>query len=155
MMVRHAGDPRPNNDNLKANAVADETIAKALRDANVPVNGLMVKSVGGVVVVRGSGDKAAVDQVLQRLNVTRVANLVTGHAYDDEAIRRQAERQLAGTRALDGCTLHVSCNQGVLLVTGTVQSALQIDAAREVLRTLDGVRQLKIELGTAIASAVR
>jgi osmotically-inducible protein OsmY len=152
MVGRHAADEQQQK-RIKAEMSTDASITKALRDANVPVDGLIVRSVSGVVVVRGSGDKAAVQQVLSKLNVPRVANLVAGYSGDDEAIRRAAERQLANTRALDGSMLHVSCEKGVVRVTGTVQTDLQADVARSVLRGVDGVQQVKIELATAVASA--
>jgi osmotically-inducible protein OsmY len=154
MVSRHATDLQQPHAKVRADVAADESIVRALQDAKVPVNDLVVKSVGGVVVVRGSGDKAAVQEVLTKLNVQRVANLVVGYSGDDEAIRRNAERQLTSTRALDGCSLHVSCLNGVVRVTGTVQSDLQADVARSVLRGLEGARQVKVELATTVASAV-
>src|SRR5207244_9597120 len=60
--------------------------------------------------------------------------------------RREAERQIASTRALDGCNIRVTCYKGVLRVSGSVQSELQVDAARNVLRGIEGVRSLKLEL---------
>ena len=152
MVGRHANDVKPVK-NIHADVVADETIVKALRDAKVPVTDLMVRNVGGIVVVRGNGDKAAVEKVLSQLNVARAANLVIGYTGDDEAIRRDAERQLTSTRALDGCSLKVSCEKGVLRVTGTVQRDLQIDAARQVLRGVTGAQQVKVELAQAAIPA--
>lgn len=156
MVGRHSNDIQKQTTKVRADMATDQfdqSIVRALQDANVPVNGLLVRSVGGVVVVRGNGDKAAVQQVMNKLNVQRVANLVTGYSGDDEAIRRDAERQLASTRALDGAMLHISCAQGTVKVTGTVQNELQADVARSILRGVNGVRSVKIELATAIASA--
>jgi osmotically-inducible protein OsmY len=152
MIGRHVNDANVQN-TMRADVASDQLIVKALQDAKVPVNGLLVRSSGGVVVVRGNGDKVAVQEVLDRLNVPRVANLVVGYAGDDELIRRDAERQLTSTRALDGAQLHVSCLKGVVKVTGTVQSDLQADVARSVLRGLNGAQQIKVELATPIASA--
>lgn len=149
MISRHANDARVEG-RARASVVADAEIVKALQDANVPVDGLVVGNVGGVVIVRGNGDKAAVQQVLQRLNLPRVANLVVpGYKPDDESIRREAERKLASTRALDGCVLRVSCERGVLRVSGTVQSELQIDVARSTLRGVAGAQEVKVELSPA------
>ena len=146
MVVRH-GDNPAQSQKVRANAMGDEQIVQALQDAKVNVDGLLVRSVGGVVVVRGNGDKAAVENVLKTLNVQRVANLVSpAYKGDDEAIRREAERQLASTRALDGCQLRVSCERGIIRVTGTVQREIQADAARQVLRGIPGAREVKIEL---------
>ena len=150
MIGRHATDVEKQN-KVRADMVTDQTVVKALEDAKIPVNGLFVRSVGGVVVVRGSGDKVAVQQVIDKLNLPRVANLVVGYSGDDESIRRDAERQLASTRALDGSRLHVSCVKGIVRVTGTVQSDLQADVARDILRGLDGAQQVKVELATPVA----
>src|SRR5512141_2202318 len=110
MIGRHpATDVKPTSKRIRADINVEEAVSKALKDANVPVSGLMVRSSGGVVIVRGSGDSAAVQQVIDKLGVPRVANLVIGYTGDDNAIRREAERQLASSRALDGCTLKVSC----------------------------------------------
>lgn len=154
MIVRHGGNPVQTQQKVRASALGDDQIVRAIQDANVPVDGLLVKSVGGVVVVRGNGDKAAVENVLKGLNVQRVANLVTpAYKGDDEAIRRQAERQLAGTRALDGCQLKVSCERGVIRVSGTVQREIQADAARQALRGIQGVTDVKVDLVPRAAGA--
>src|SRR5438093_9685885 len=68
------------------------------------------------------------------------AAIVVVNTTDDDAIRREAEQQIANTRALDGCNLRVTCYKGVLRVSGIVQSELQVDAARNVLRGIEGVR---------------
>ena len=67
-------------------------------------------------------------------------------AFDDEAIRRAAERQLAQARSLDGCTLKVSCLHGVIRVSGTIQNELQQDVARNVLRGVEGAHEVQVEL---------
>jgi osmotically-inducible protein OsmY len=130
--------------------VLDGTIERAIRDSNVAITDLSVRNAGGIVILRGIADpssaQVAVD-VVKRLGISRVANLIaTPAAINDDAIRREAERQLAGTTALDGCTLHVNCEKGVLTVTGTVQHDLQRDAARVALRRIPGVREVKVDL---------
>lgn len=152
MIGRHGNDVRQSQ-KVRADIVPDQTIVQALQDAKVPVNDLVVRNVGGITVVRGSGDKAAVQAVLAKLNVARVANMVVGYTGDDDAIRREAERQLVSTRALDGCSLKVSCDRGVIRVTGTVQNDRQIDAAREALRAVAGAQSVKVELAQAIIPA--
>jgi osmotically-inducible protein OsmY len=132
--------------------LSDNTITEALQKANLPIAELSVKSVGGIVVLRGSGDsvtatKAA--EVVRGLGAARVANLIAPSAIaDDEAIRRDAERHLASSRSLDGCTLKVSCANGVIRVSGVVQQELQKDAARNLLRGVVGVRQVHLDLTT-------
>jgi Predicted periplasmic or secreted lipoprotein len=126
------------------------TVETAILRENLPISGLSVRSVGPIVILRGNGtpeSASRAESVAKGLGCTRVANLIQNTvATDDEGIRRQAERQLANSRALDGCTLRVSCQNGVVHVTGNVQSELQKDAARLVLRNLDGVKDVKIDL---------
>jgi osmotically-inducible protein OsmY len=137
--------------------LSDNAITEALQKANLPIAELSVKSVGGIVVLRGSSDpttatKAA--EVVRSLGAVRVANLISPtSARDDEEIRRDAERHLASSRSLDGCSLRVSCANGVIRVSGTVQQELQKDAARNLLRRVPGVRQIQIDLTTQVAVA--
>src|ERR1700753_1047505 len=137
-MLRNTAGIDHHNKPLRADAaggrtdVSDAAILQALKDANLSIDNLEVHNVGGIVVMRGNAPTSrsarAVD-VIKHLGFTRVANLVIPAApFDDEHIRQDAERQLAGTRALDGCSLSVSCNQGLLRVGGTVQNELQKDA---------------------------
>lgn len=125
------------------------TVETAIQKENLPIQGLSVRSVGPIVILRGNGDAAAAakaETVAKSLGCTRVANLIKAEAgTDDENIRREAERQLANTRALDGCTLRVSCQNGVLSVQGKVQSELQKDTARMVLKGI-GAKEIRIDL---------
>ena len=128
---------------------SEDTITRALRDNNVAVSDLAVRSVGGIVILRGSGNTESAQHalaVVKSLGVTRVANLINTTTVDDEVIRRDAERQLAGAASLDGCKLTVHCEKGVLSVTGTVQSELQKDVARSVLRQVRGAREVRVDL---------
>lgn len=129
---------------------SDDAIATAIRDAKLPVNGLSVRSAGDIVILRGSGDATAAAEaanIARGLGATRVANLIRPVlASDDEAIRREAERQLTMTRALDGSKLRVSCRDGVLRVDGTVAHELQIDVARSIARGVRGARDVQVQL---------
>lgn len=131
-------------------AIDDQAIEKAIRDTNLPVADLSVHSVGGIVILRGSGDSASAEHavsVVKSLGPQRVANLITPTvAIDDQAIAREAERQLATSNSLEGCQLHVHCEKGVLSVTGTVHHELQKDAARSVLRAVRGAREVHLDL---------
>lgn len=152
MYVRHAGD-KSSHARVRAEVVApqltDAQIAAALRRANVPLEGLTVQNVDGIVLLRGNADAAAAKKAVAAINdlgFTRVANLVRAETFDDDGIRRAAERQLAQTRSLDGCMLKVSCSRGVIRVSGTVQNELQEDVARNVLRTVEGAHDVRLEL---------
>jgi len=152
MYVRHAGD-KTSHARVRAEVVApqlsDAQIAAALRRANVSLDGLSVQNVGGIVLLRGNADAATAKKAVAAINdlgFTRVANLVRADSFDDEGIRRAAERQLAQTRSLDGCTLKVSCSRGVIHVSGTIHSELQEDVARNALRGIEGAHEVQVAL---------
>jgi osmotically-inducible protein OsmY len=129
--------------------IDDQAIEKALRGNKVAVSDLSVHSIGGIVILRGNGDAASADQavsIVKSMGPTRVANLITKNVINDDAIARDAERQLAATNSLEGCVLKVHCNNGILSVTGTVQQELQKDAARNALRAVHGAKEVKVDL---------
>jgi osmotically-inducible protein OsmY len=130
--------------------ITDEAIYKALTDSNVAVDRLVVRSAGGIVILRGKADAQTAEKavsIVKSLGAQRVANLITPNVViDDEAIRRDAERILAGNGSLAGSVLRVSCENGVLRVTGTVQHELQKDAARSALRGVRGAQTVQVEL---------
>jgi osmotically-inducible protein OsmY len=149
---RHFGD-RPaakrNHAQLATPQLPDAAIADAVRQAGIDVTSLSVRNVGGIVILRGHAEPGAAEKagaVVKSLGFTRVANLIATNSFDDEGIRRTAERQLANTRGLDGCTLKVSCERGVLRLQGTARSELQVDLARTVLRHVNGAQDVKVEL---------
>ena len=151
MYVRHAKDQRPQR-SVRADVAApplnDTQIVAALRRANVPLDGLTVHNVDGIVLLGGRADAATAGRAVAALNAlgfARVANLVKADSFDDEGLRRAAERQLAQTRSLDGCMLKVSCSGGVIRVSGTIQNELQQDVARNVLRGV-GAHEVQVEL---------
>jgi len=115
------------------------------------IEGLQAVEVGGIVVLRGKttdpADAVRAATLVQSLGYPRVANLIrVFEPPDDAAIQRVAERRLAMHRALDGCSLRVDSQQGVLTLAGKVQSALQTDVAIGVLRNIDGVRGVKTNI---------
>ena len=152
ILVRHGGNATPSRVNraqLATPKIPDAAIVKAVQDANLRIDGLSATNVGGIVVLKGTADAASAQQaaaVVKQLGFARVANLiVTKVAADDETIRRQAERQLTATRALDGCNLRVTCTNGVLRVEGTAYTELQMDVARNVLRGV-GAQEVQVAL---------
>lgn len=130
--------------------IDDGAIEKAIRDNNLGVSDLSVRSVGGIVILRGSGDAAASQQavsIVKSMGPQRVANLITANTVvDDAALQRDAERALARANSLSGCTLRVRSEKGIVTVTGTVQYELQKDAARTALRTVRGAKEVKVDL---------
>jgi osmotically-inducible protein OsmY len=156
MVVHHHEPVGAPSQRVKADVMSPQPvlteaqITEALQQANLPIDRLSVRNVGGIVLVRGNGDAASsarAVEVVKSLGFSRVANLVQPTtAFDDESLRREAERQLASNRSLDGCTLHVSCERGVLSVSGRVQNELQEDVTRSVLRTVRGAQDVKVTL---------
>ncbi|HSP35406.1 MAG TPA: BON domain-containing protein [Thermoanaerobaculia bacterium] len=121
------------------------------RSAALPIANLRVWEIGGIVLIRGEAiDRAVAQQagvLATSLGYSRVANLVSVVAPPDDAkIQRAAERELSRHRSLDGCKLSVDSKQGVVHVAGTVAEADQKDEVVTVLRTVDGVRDVRAEL---------
>jgi osmotically-inducible protein OsmY len=155
VMMRNHGGAKA-SDRVEANVletgpvIGDAEAMRAITAAGVPIDDLSVRSAGGIYILRGSGDPAAAERaigVLKGLGVTRVANLITAtKKWDDEKIRRDAERELASRPALAGTRLSVTCDEGVITVSGTVQHELQKDLARATLASVRGVREIKIDL---------
>jgi osmotically-inducible protein OsmY len=126
-------------------------LTKTFRDAGVTLEKLQVVEIGGIVVLRGRADEKvdaeAVGLLALQLGYTRVANLIqVFEAPDDALIERKAERELTIHRSLDGCKFSVDSRRGVLHVNGQVVHELQKDVAMQLLRTIDGVRDVKFEL---------
>lgn len=126
-------------------------LTRTFREAGVNIDRLQVVEVGGIVVIRGRAqEKAHAEEaglLARRLGYERVANLIQVYeAPDDAAIRRTAERELTVHRALDGCRFTVDSKKGILRVNGSVRHELQKDVAAQVLRNIDGVREVKLDL---------
>ncbi|HEX3069404.1 MAG TPA: BON domain-containing protein [Thermoanaerobaculia bacterium] len=152
IVLRHGNDAttaKQNRAQTVSPQLPDAAIVKAVQDANVRIDGLSATNVGGIVVLKGTADPAAAQQaaaVIHQLGFARVANLIVPRsAIDDDWMRREAEKRLASTRALDGCTLHVSCAKGVIRVEGTSYSDMQAEVARNVLRRL-GANEVQVQL---------
>lgn len=133
-----------------ASAPATVDLTQQFVSAGVHVRNLKAVEVGGIVLLRGDTDDATnaalAATTAQTLGYSRVANLIrVVDAPDDAKIERVAERQLA-TRVLDGCTFHVDSEKGVLTVDGKVQYELQKDLAMNILRSIDGVREVRASL---------
>jgi osmotically-inducible protein OsmY len=126
-------------------------ITPLFRSAGLPIENLQVYEVGGVVLIRGrSMDRAAAEEagrIAVNLGFTRIANLVqVVQPPDDVAIERIAERELGRHRSLDGCNFHIDSDGGIVRVGGTVRSETQKDYAIELLRSIDGVREVHADL---------
>jgi len=114
------------------------------------IDGFKALEVGGIVVLRGKtfdpAEMARVADYARTLGYQRVANVVSlAEAPDDPAIERSAERALANRR-LDGCTFRIESQQGVVHVGGHVQFEMQKDVVASLIRGIDGVRDVKVDL---------
>jgi len=131
-------------------APANDVTAR-FADGGFKINGLRAIEVGGIIVLKGKttdpAEVARVAEYAHTLGYQRVANVVAlAEAPDDQAIERRAERALASHRTLDGCTFHIASQQGVVSVAGHVQYELQKDVAANLIRGIDGVREVRLEL---------
>lgn len=136
---------------VAADAPRTSDLTQAFRDAGATIDRLQVVEVGGIVVIRGRADeKLAAEEVgllARRLGYVRVANLIQViEAPDDAVIERAAERELTIHRSLDGCRFSVASKKGILSVNGSVTHELQKDVAIQVLKNIDGVREVKLQL---------
>ena len=133
-----------------SSAQASDVTAR-FADGAFHIDGFKAIEVGGIVVLRGKttdpAEAARVADFAKNLGYERVANVVgVIDPPDDQAIERNAERALASHRTLDGCTFHVDSQQGVVHLAGRVQYELQKDIAADLVRNVDGVRDVKMEL---------
>jgi len=129
---------------------AAKDLTNSFSGAGVKVDRLQVYELAGVVIIRGRTPDRAKAEELSRyatsLGYERVANLIQIVEHDDDQIARAAERELTIHRSLDGCRFRVSSDQGVVHVVGTVAHELQKDVAAQVLRSIDGVRAVEMNL---------
>jgi len=125
-------------------------LTKLFRDGGVTIDRLQVVEIGGIVVIRGrtndSEQAAAAARYAQSLGYTRVANLVQlATPVDDSKIQRQAERELAIHRALEGTNFQIASRDGVVLLTGRITNSLQRDMAVNLIRNIDGVKSVNAD----------
>lgn len=120
------------------------------RVAGTSVDRLQVYEISGIVVIRGRvADKAQAEIIGQHattLGYTRVANLIQIVENTDDRITRAAERELTIHRSLDGCRFQVSSDNGIVKVAGSVRHELQKDVALQLLRGIDGVKSVQVQL---------
>jgi osmotically-inducible protein OsmY len=125
-------------------------ITASFSGAGAEVDRLQVYEIAGIVLIRGratsKADAEAIGAYALNLGYTRVANLIQIASHDDVQIARAAERELSVHRALDGCRFRVRSDQGVVTVAGSVRHELQKDVAAQVLRSINGVRSIEMNL---------
>jgi osmotically-inducible protein OsmY len=120
------------------------------RGAGVLLDRLQVHEISGVLIIRGRTTSRAqaedVSRIAKTLGYQRVANLVQIAEHDDQNITRAAERELTVHHSLEGCQFRVNSSRGVVSVAGRVRHELQKDVALQVLRKIDGVRSVEVNL---------
>ena len=125
-------------------------ITGQFRASGASVDRLQVFEVSGVVIIRGRVTDRQQAEILSRhaasLGYARVANLVQTIEHHDAEMTRAAERELTMHRSLDGCRFTVSAEKGVIRVAGSVTHELQKDVASQVLRSIDGVKSVEMNL---------
>lgn len=126
-------------------------ITASFLSAGINVPDLRAVEVGGIVILRGSAgtaeDAACAAQVARDLGYLRVANLIrVTEAVDDAAIQRLAERELARHRGLDGSSIRIKSQHGIVNLAGRVSQELQKDMAVTLVRNIDGVRSVTSSL---------
>jgi osmotically-inducible protein OsmY len=125
-------------------------LTDSFRAAGAAVDRLQVYEISGIVIIRGrAADKAeaeTLNQYAQTLGYGRVANLIQIVKHEDAAIARAAERELSRHRSLDGCQFRVRAEKGVVTVAGHVAHELQKDVALAVVRSVNGVRSVEVNL---------
>lgn len=125
-------------------------LTESFVNAGAEIDRLKVYQISDIVIIRGRTESQAAAEAVSRIATTlghgRVANLIQIVENNDVAIARAAERELTVHRSLDGCRFQVSAENGVVRVAGSVTHELQKDVAVQVLRGLDGVREVEVAL---------
>ena len=125
-------------------------LTNTFRGANAAIDRLQVYEISGIVIIRGRAADATeaetLNQYARTLGYERVANLIQIVKHEDAALARAAERELTVHRALDGCQFSVTSEKGVVKVAGSVRHELQKDVAEAVVRSIDGVRSVEVNL---------
>jgi BON domain len=134
---------------MTASAATPDPLTDAFR--SLPITRLHVAAVDEILIIRGDTSSPdtiqKVSALATSLGYRRVANLVRlVDVPDDAAIARRAERQLAGSRALDGCAFTIDSDHGILRVAGTVRYEVQKDVAMSLLRRNSGALDVQTDL---------
>jgi osmotically-inducible protein OsmY len=121
-------------------------LTAVFRSAGVDIADLRVYQISDIVLIRGTAARGQAENastVAKNLGYQRVANLIyVAEAKNDTDIVRFAERSLVGLRALDGCKFYIDSLDGIVRIGGSVYRELQKDVAVELLRKIDGVKEV-------------
>ncbi|KVE91525.1 BON domain-containing protein [Burkholderia vietnamiensis] len=70
----------------------------------------------------------------------------TGTKIHDATITTKAKAELVGTSGLSAADIHVKTRRGVVMLTGSVPDEQQRGQAADVVRKIDGVRDVRNQL---------
>ena len=122
-------------------------LTAVFQSSGVDITDLQVYQINGIVLIRGtSADREKVENagtVARNLGYQRVANLIgLAGTTKDVDIVRFAEGRLVRQRALEGCKFYIDSLNGVVRIGGSVYREMQKDVAVELLRRIDGVKEV-------------
>ena len=122
-------------------------LTAVFRSSGVDIADLQVYQINGIVLIRGtSSDKVKAENagiVAKNLGYPRVANLIgLAGTTKDVDIVRFAEGSLVRHRSLEGCKFYIDSLNGIVRVGGSVYRELQKDVAIDLLRKIDGVKEV-------------
>lgn len=158
LLRRHVSGARPAKPvveaSMPATADAATNLVAAIRSSAPPVTDLKVTVVDGIAIIRGTvdtlSDAEAVGAIVRNTGYARVANLLQQRkSVDDGMLVRDTERQLATSPLLDGCRFGVASERGVVTVRGTIRSEMQRDTVAQIVRRVNGVQGVKLDLQRA------
>ena len=117
------------------------------RSAGADITDLRVYQISDIILIRGTtadrGKAENASRLARNLGYQRVANLINVvEPIADVNIVRSAEGSLGRQRALDGCKFHIDSLNGIVRIGGSVDRELQKDVAVELLRRIDGVKEV-------------
>lgn len=147
-------------------AIADDVVTAIRRSTTVPLDGVEVAVTDGVV--RLSGEIETWDDVVAVVNAASYAvgvvdvdnNLTVGEAETagrptDSAIRRDVRDQLVWDDRVDATTVRVTVENGVVTLTGTVDSYPERQVAETDAVSVPGVREVFNHLEVVIPDVAR
>ena len=122
-------------------------LTAVFRSSGVDIDDLQVYQINGIVLIRGtSADRGKADNagtVAKNLGYQRVANLIgLAGLTKDVDIVRFAEGSLVRQRSLEGCKFYIDSLNGIVRIGGSVYREMQKDVAVELLRRIDGVKEV-------------
>lgn len=132
---------------LSVAAIPSQPIVNALSDAGIHIVQPRVVDVDGIVILKGKvrdhETALRATAIVRSLGHARVANLLqVAPLPTDAQVQRDVERALLSSRALEGCKFNVRTENGVVTLEGRVREELQRDVASDLVRDVDGVRQV-------------